>query len=434
MLRVTGISGADVMALAGIVNVAVLLCGIAFMASCVGRTAAASVCLLAAMLFMWGSGFGWSNEYYLAILPEVGPYPSTLAWGLSLIAFGLVHTWSRRGGALRLAGAVALGMTVTVVHPLTALMFALSFPVLWVWMGRTSWRRRWTVLLYPALALAPFLAWGAFNVFAQTRTVMAQMPTHQGRFETAMRFLSPSLVLQALGPALAGVLFLAWVPRRLRLPLAAGIAMYLVAWVGGSLLAVPLAHRFIFFFVFVLHLTIALALLSGWRIWLHRLRLRTERRLAAPMPAALAASVMLLIPWAPLQALRLTAPMRSRLDVRTLSLRPSPLAQLEETCLQIRGELPPGARIITDTATAHQLPAFGLPMVPRGGMSMKSPQTIDAAFITYAAGAAQAARATHMVLRHSELTPAQMQVLAGLGSVREMPPDVIVVTLAAPAP
>ena len=86
------------------------------------------------------------QRYYLSILPGVGPFPSTLAWGLSFFVLGLIETWSRCGGVLRLAGAMLLGVLTVAVHPLTALMFGLTFPVLWVWLSRTTWRRRWSVL------------------------------------------------------------------------------------------------------------------------------------------------------------------------------------------------------------------------------------------------------------------------------------------------
>ena len=46
-------------------------------------------------------------------------------------------------------------------------------------------------------------------------------------------FLSPAQMLLALGPAPAGVLFLPCVSRRRRLPLAAGMAMYALAWLAG---------------------------------------------------------------------------------------------------------------------------------------------------------------------------------------------------------
>ncbi len=75
VMRHTPLSGTDVMALAGIVNIAVFLGGLAFLASRFGRAALTASCFLVVMLFMWGIGYGWSNEYYLSILPGVGPFP-----------------------------------------------------------------------------------------------------------------------------------------------------------------------------------------------------------------------------------------------------------------------------------------------------------------------------------------------------------------------
>ncbi len=431
VLRHTSLTGTDVMALAGIVYIAVFLSGLAFLASRFRPPALTASCFLVVMLFMWGMGYGWSNEYYFSILPQVAAYPSTLAWGLSLFAFGLIETWSRRGGVLRLAGATLLGLAAAAIHPLTALMFTLTFPVLWVWLSPTTWRRRWAVLVYPGVALALSLLWGHTNALQQLHSIMGNGEMHFGVMRsTAERFFSPGRALQALGPAPAGMVFLLCVQRRLRLPLAAGMAVCAVAALGGALAGVPMAHRFIFFLVFVLHMTAALGLQHGWRLWRHRRRLAPERKWStARVPAALAAVAMLLFPWVPLHVWRTALQAASRVDVSTLRLRPSPLVQLEESCTQLRSTLPPDGRVLTDRGMVAELAAFGVPIVPMGGLRGGPPATVGAAFVQRVAGRVPGTGATHLLIRWKKLEPRERRTLSALGTVTTMPPDLVVVRL-----
>ncbi len=247
-------------------------------------------------------------------------------------------------------------------------------------------------------------------------------------------FLSPAEMLLALGPAPAGVFFLGCVPRRRRLPLAAGMAMYAVAWFGGSLAGVPLAHRFLFFLVFTLHLTTALALKFGWRLWRHRRRLAASPRGSlARAPAAVVAAATLLFPWAPLHVGRVASLTASRLNVRTLSLLPSPLVQLERSCAQIRSELPPGGRVMTENVMARQLAAFGVPIVPQGGLNAEPTFGLTPFFVRRVAEALPGTGATHLVLRWLDLKPGEREAMARLGTVTTLPPDVVLVRLRAPA-
>jgi hypothetical protein len=433
VLRHSGLSGTDVMALAGIVHVAVFLCGLAFLASRLGPPALTASCFLVVMLFLWGTGFGWSNEYYLAVLPKVGPYPSMLAWGLSLFALGLVETWSRRGGALRLAGAMLLGALTVAVHPLTALMFGISFPVLWVWLARTSWSRRWAALLLPGAALALSLAWGHATFLTQLRMVLENPLVRLGQpSQGALGSPVSPQTLLALGPLPVAVVFLAWVPRRRRRQLAAGIGLYALAWLGGTLLGVPLAYRFIFFLAFVLHMTAGLALAFGWRLWRRRRRLAASRRWSpARVPAAVLATALLLAPCAPLQAYRLAGMAAGRLDVRALCLRPSPLVQLEDSCARLRAEMGRGRMVLSDSVAGRHLAAFGLPVVPPRWLPEEPPEELTPMFVRHAANSARAAGASYLLFRRAELTGQEKRILARQGAVRRMPPDVVLVQLRA---
>jgi len=200
--------------------------------------------------------------------------------------------------------------------------------------------------------------------------------------------------------------------------------------VAGSVVGVPLAHRFLFFLVFTLHLTTALALKSGWRLWRHRRRLAASPRWSlAGAPAAVVAVAALLFPWAPLHACRVASLAGSRLNVRALSLRPSPLVQLEASCARLRAELPPGGKVITEHVMARQLAAFGVPIVPEGGLDFVPTYGLTPLFARRVAEAVPGTGATHLLLRYGQLKPEERDAMSTLGTVTAMPPDLVVVRL-----
>ncbi|MHC4479885.1 MAG: hypothetical protein ACYS1C_02810 [Planctomycetota bacterium] len=428
VLRRSGLSGSDVMVLAGILNVAVFLGGMLFLCRCLSCRWTLPVSLLVVTMLLWGTGYGWSSEYALSALPRVASYPATLAWGLSFFAFGLLHAWSRRGGLHLLGAAVVLGAAVTVVHGLTALMFTLSLPVLWVWTGRVSWRRRLAVCIYPLVALGLSLLWPHHSIVEQALAVTARGVTQAGAAQKSFGFLWPERMLVALGPIPAGLLFLALVAPRWRRRLGASTVAYGLLWVGASLAGVPLGHRFVFFLAFLLHLTIALALARGLCAW----ELRPGAAKAALPPVALVACVMLLIPWGPLQTFRVADILRRRCDPETLAIVPSDLSLYEEACAALREDLPAGARIISDGFTARRLAACGLPVVPGGGLVREPSEFVGTDFVRAAAESARQHGATHLALEPGERDAEEQENLEALGVVMRLAPHLVLVELTVP--
>jgi hypothetical protein len=380
------------------------------------------------MLVFWGQGYDWSNEYHLSVLPRVAPYPSTLAWGLSFIVFGLVHSWSRRGGGARLCAAALIGGLTVAVHGLTALMFTLSFPVLWVWMQQTGWRRRWAVCIYPVACLFLSLVWPHNWIIQQVRTALAGWTAGPHATVVSAGFLWPERMLVALGPILAGFFFLALAPRRWRRQLVAGAVAYSVLWVGGSCLGVPLAHRFAFFLIFVLHLTVAVSVARGFRIWTRRGKASAR----AAFPVGLAAAAVLLIPWAPYHAFRIVEICRQRVDIEARALRPSSLGLYEQACQDLVRSLPEGATIIADKRTAKRLPAFGLPVVQGGGMEERHLKVPGPDFLAAVQRSADSHGATHVVVDLEALAPTAGAFLESLGSVKTLAPHLTLVELRRP--
>jgi len=429
VMRRTGWKATDVLVLAGLVNLAVLLGGIFFLARSLSRNWIMAACLPAVLLLAWGTGYLWSSEYSFSVLPVFASYPSILAWGLSFFALGLVHRWLCGDGRRRLIVAAALGGLAITIHALTAVIFTLPFPVMWVWLRRVSWRRRIAVCIFPALAILISMLWPYNSLFEQLGTEF-QKGVQPGANYIDNRFLL-SYGLLPLGPIWTGVFFVLWAPRSWRRPLIAGIAVYGLAWIGLSLLGVPLAHRFVFFLAFALHLAIVGALARGVRWWTE---FRGEKSFAQISQMGAAILVLLFIPWAPIQVGRVAAACRDRIAFRSHSLRPSELQRYEESCRLLRKSLPEGAHVMVDQHSYRILAAFGVPVVVDGGLIEGHFDALDPDLLDVVKRSAEATGATHFLVDHillgrSELKPWEQKGIESLGRVTRLTPDFTLVEL-----
>lgn len=361
MKNLTNLSGTDTMALAGLANLAIFFIGVAVLARSLGPRRMLPLMLLLTLLLAWGQGYRWSNEYSLSVLPIVAPFPATLAWGLSFMVLALCHNWSRHGGRWQLLTAIALMAFVAAQHALTAFMFTLWFPVMWVWLGRTTWRRRWIIACGPLAALALSLAWPYENFIGQLASV-GSSGASMSLQPRALHFLRPSVALPALGPAWAGIFFLPLAPKSWRRRLIAASAIYFTAWIGLSLAGVRLSHRFVFFLGFALQLPIAGAAARVAGVFM---RMGLRANLAAPW-VALAA--LLLMPWTPLHLVEVTAPARARVDIGRRAITPSPYSAYEALASRLKDCVNRDTLILTDHSTGKMLAAYGAPVVPDGGL------------------------------------------------------------------
>jgi hypothetical protein len=129
----------------------------------------AAACFIFATLFLRWLHFGWSSEISLTNLQYIQPFPSTLAWSLAFLAFGLMEDLSRKG---RVWDAVALSLVLAVsllTHLITASWVVGIVGLHAIWAAAT--RRRWRVLYMPlgAIVMAFGLAaiWPYAPLFSQ---------------------------------------------------------------------------------------------------------------------------------------------------------------------------------------------------------------------------------------------------------------------------
>jgi hypothetical protein len=121
--KLTGVTPYRALQFAGIANMSLFAAGATFLVSRHSlhrRWELSAVCFIFATLFLRWQHFGWSSDTSLINLQVVQTYPSTVAWGLALFAFGLMKSVAEawRWRAL-LALSAVLGVLL-VTHTLTA--------------------------------------------------------------------------------------------------------------------------------------------------------------------------------------------------------------------------------------------------------------------------------------------------------------------------
>ncbi|MGW2825051.1 hypothetical protein ACWC24_29210 [Streptomyces sp. NPDC001443] len=178
--RLTGLSGWEVVRLAGPLNLLVLLTGVGRFVKVLSPRPWAPVLALASMTLLWGTERAWWSGY-LGLMSMTGTlaYPSAFAAGLAFWAWSLTGARVRDTRRVRyvgpsglrgLAGYAAVGAlygVILLVHPITSVAAVTGAAALVA--GRRRDRRpavwaRWA--LAGAVAVAVGACWPYFNVFA----------------------------------------------------------------------------------------------------------------------------------------------------------------------------------------------------------------------------------------------------------------------------
>ncbi|MEU5278984.1 hypothetical protein AB0G87_21545 [Streptomyces asoensis] len=178
--RVSGLTGWEVLRVAGPVNLLVLLTGVGRFTRALTPRPWAPVLALAAMTLLWGTERAWWSGYLglMSLTGNLG-YPSTFAIGLTFWAWALTGTRARDARRVRFVGPsglrghtgyVALGALyglILLVHPITAVA-AVTGGAAFVLGGQrgrgAAAAVRWAVAVAAALLVAG--SWPYFDVFA----------------------------------------------------------------------------------------------------------------------------------------------------------------------------------------------------------------------------------------------------------------------------
>jgi alpha-1,6-mannosyltransferase len=131
LAKLTGASAVGILTAWGPVNVAILLAGVWAFARRFGRSSWLPIALFVTMLLLWGGvPLGWSGFVSLSGLPLILSYPSTFAFGLTLIFWAALLALLERGATQRLwlwgLGLGSLAAVIVVSHQFTGVIAALG--------------------------------------------------------------------------------------------------------------------------------------------------------------------------------------------------------------------------------------------------------------------------------------------------------------------
>lgn len=138
----------------------------------------AAACFVFATLFLRWLHFGWSSEISVTNLQYIQSFPSTLAWSLAFLAFGLMEDLSRKGGAREVA---ALGLVLGVsllTHLITAswVVGIVGLHAIWAAAARRQWRVLYMPLCAIVIALGLAAVWPYAPLFAQVSMSSVREP------------------------------------------------------------------------------------------------------------------------------------------------------------------------------------------------------------------------------------------------------------------
>ncbi|MBN1795975.1 MAG: hypothetical protein JW804_04820 [Sedimentisphaerales bacterium] len=253
------------MALMSIVNTVILLTGLYYFVREYFRDSALPLYVLVVMLFFWGKGFNWSNEYQLRSLIYSISYPSSFSFACFFWGAYFIVKYQRIGGAAMYVLSVLLGWVTFLCHPPTAAPLFLTAVVLAVIERNVCFKRRLFIAAMPFISVLLSLLWPYFSMYnlflgtAPSNIVKSSLEVVTIPLERHP--LHSTALLKRLGPALLGVIFI-WnfaVRKKYWLVSICFVVcgfIYAASW----FYPVPMGHRFIFFTVFYMHLAIALGL------------------------------------------------------------------------------------------------------------------------------------------------------------------------------
>lgn len=282
--RPLGLDALDLMAVSAVLNYVVLVGGIRLFFSAYFRNPWAAPVAFVVMLSFWGVPWIWSNLYELRSLFMTASYPSTLAFGLALISLWVTLRFMNGriaffGGLLAL---LLLSAMMFITHALTGVFAICACGLLAFTERGAAFGQR--VFICIVLLAGTLLAglWPWFSVWDvilasseraddrtwQTFTGLSGMLDRARSGIWQHMFYNPREALIALGPALLGVpaaLYLLLRRRYLLIPL--GAALMLAPFILNVFVQIALAHRFLLYAVFFLHMATVWAVLKLFTAW-----------------------------------------------------------------------------------------------------------------------------------------------------------------------
>jgi hypothetical protein len=283
--QATGLSAIDLMALGAVINYSLLAVAIYLFCKEYFQNEWAPVVAFLVLFMGWGVPWVWANLYQLRSFFMVASYPSTFVFALSLISFwySLKFLRCKTGVLTGLFSLLFLSALMFVSHPLTG-VFAIAGCCLLACTERDAPLSLRVMIIITMLAGA-LLAdlWPYFSIWdvVLNKSEVVDDRTWQS-FQGVGAMLDrarsgdwwhmlydPRQLVVGLGFALIGLPILMWMLVKRKQPfILLGAALMAAPYFGNVFYQVALAHRFLFYLVFFMHLAIiwaVQAMLARWQ-------------------------------------------------------------------------------------------------------------------------------------------------------------------------
>lgn len=217
-----------------------------------------SVCLLASLLFLLGTGWTGANAYMFSSIIYTAYFPSVVSFSLSLLALFFLLKYLQSGEKGHFVWCCILGGTAFVNHPLTgAFFFITSFFLLFERL--LSFKRCFVLFcLIIAVAFSFSLLWPYYQFFDSFSSIASGAMAQTDDYQMTWQYLHSNRLLR-IGPALVALPLVAILMfRRKNLMVTGSFTVFVLVYVFGFFAKANLSERFILFIVFTLQLTFSL--------------------------------------------------------------------------------------------------------------------------------------------------------------------------------
>jgi hypothetical protein len=242
------------LALMSVFNLMILLTGLYCFIREYSRDPKLPFYALVIMLFFWGKGFAWSNEYQLRTLIYVLGYPSLFSFSCFLWGSYFITRYLNKHKIRYCFLAYLFGFVTFLCHPPTASPLFLTAVILALIQKNAKLRERLSVILLPLVCISLSLLWPYFSMYDLFFSVS---PSHTVKHNPKLIFYSKSTLFR-LGPMLLGIFFIwNYIMRNKNHLVTISFLSFTVLYLLSYYFPIVLGHRFIFYAAFYLHLAIA---------------------------------------------------------------------------------------------------------------------------------------------------------------------------------
>jgi hypothetical protein len=224
-----------------------------------------SFCLLASLLFLWGTGWTGANAYMFSAIIYTVYFPSVVSFSLSLLALSFLLKYLKDYKKASFVWCCVLGGIAFVNHPLTGTFFFITSFFLLI--ERSPSFKRCLVLfcLIMAVSFSFSLLWPYYQFFESFSSIASGAMAQTDDYQLTWQYLHSNRLLR-IGPALAAVpMILILMFKRKNLMITGSFVVFTFIYMLGYFTKTSLSERFIFFIVFTLQLTFSLFWISCLR-------------------------------------------------------------------------------------------------------------------------------------------------------------------------